>query len=130
MIDGLRQRLVKSIAKDPWDADQEFVPETEIEELTELPTDTAVIIAATKVSAPSTNDVKAADYYKEFVKTAMQQGGRFNDHQIPIPWLRMILAGLEYKRIEPETMWEGVEPENHGGQLPETPSYTDLFPVA
>ncbi len=128
MIDGIRRRLGKSAEKDPWDADQELKPE--LEENTELPTDTAVLVAATHaVGRFSPSDVNARDHYKSLVITAIQNGGKYGSHRIPVPWLRMILAGLEYKHIEPEMMWYGVEAGASGSELlPEIPSYEDLFP--
>lgn len=133
MIDGLRQKLAKTMAKDdPWDADQELGQESEFEELNELPTDKAVIIAATEaVLPPASHDLDPADYYKSIVKAAIEHGGRYNGHQIPIPWLRMVQAGLEYRKIETEQMWEEFEPEFKAeGRLESEPSYDDLFPTS
>lgn len=128
MIDGIRRRFAKSVDRDVWDADQELEPE--LEESSELPTDTAVLLAATRVTgefSPSGSD--SADYYKRLVKTAIENGGKHGDHQIPLPWLRMILAGFESKHIEPETMWYGMDESSPGdAPLPEIPAYTDLFP--
>ena len=127
MIDGIRRRLVKSIDRDPWDAGQALAPE--VGETNELPTDTAVLVAATQATGvyiPAGAD--APDYYKSIVSSAIDNGGRYGDHQIPVPWLRMILAGLEMKRIEPEAMWYGVEAGSASGPLPDVPSYEDLFP--
>jgi len=132
MIDGLRRKFAKSIDKDPWDTEQEFEPEVEVEaaEAPELPTDAAVIAAATQMGPPSpTNDVDSGEYYKDIVRTAIENGGKYGDHLIPIPWLRMILAGLEWRRIDSEMMWYGVEASSPGAdELPKIPSYGDLFP--
>ena len=127
MIDGIRRRL-KSVDRDPWDAEQELEPEAE--EASELPTDTAVLLAATQVTAGfAPNDTNTADYYKNVVRTAIENGGKYGDHRISIPWLRMILAGLEWKRVEPEAMWYGVEASTpSGSSLPEVPPFDDLFP--
>ena len=125
MIDGIRRRLSKPASKDPWDADQELQPE---EVASELPTDAAVFLAARSVSpgySPEDGDSNA--YYRGIVRTAIENGGRYGDHKIPIPWLRMILAGLESRYIDPETMWYEVE-EGPVAQIPEIPSYEDLFP--
>jgi hypothetical protein len=131
MIDGLRQKLAKTMAKDdPWDAEQELVQESGFEELTDLPTDKAVIAAATDaVLPPASHDLNTADYYKSIVKTAIEHGGRYNGHQIPIPWLRMVQAGLEYHKIEAEQMWEGMEGTDFkaDGRLEPTPDYDDVF---
>ncbi len=130
MIDGIKRRFVKSIDRDPWEVDQVLEPETDVEEAFELQTDTVAIPEVTTVAPPApTNDVNSGEYYKSLVMTAIQNGGKYRDHQIPIPWLRMILAGLEWRRIDPETMWYGVDASGEGGErLPEIPAYDDLFP--
>lgn len=132
MIEGLRRRFAKSVDRDPWDANQELEPEleTDEDEVPELSADAATIFASTLAASPApTNDVDSVEYYKDLVRTAIENGGKYGDHQIPIPWLRMILAGLEWKRIDPEMMWYGVEAGGQGGEsLPEIPSYGDLFP--
>ncbi len=134
MIDGIRRRLTKSTDSDPWDADQElnldFSQEVEVEEASELPTDAAVLVAAQdSVELGATNDVDPSDFYKNLIGAAIQNGGKFGDHQISIPWLRMVLAGLDSRRIESESMWYGYEPGSSPTEpLPETPSYDDLFP--
>jgi hypothetical protein len=125
MIDSLRERLTKSMNKDPWDADQELAPESEVEETTELQTDNSVILATTFADSSPTNDVNSADYCKSIVKNAIEHGGRYNGHQIPITWLRMIEAGLEYRRVEPEMMWEEVEADM--GMPAKGPAYDDMF---
>jgi hypothetical protein len=77
----------------------------------------------------SPHDDITQDYYKNLVATAIHNEGWLAGHQIPIPWLRMILAGLEMKHIEPEMMWYGVEAGSAGGKsLPRIPSYGVLFP--
>jgi hypothetical protein len=59
----------------------------------------------------------------------MKNGGRYAGHYIPIPWLRMIMAGLEWRHVDPETMWYGFEADLPDGEpLQEIPSYDDLFP--
>jgi hypothetical protein len=127
MIDGIKQRLGNTAGWDPWDADEGLNRETE--ENAELPGDTAVLEAATQASGQyAPDDPSTPDYYKSLVQTAIENGGRHGDHSISIPWLRMILAGLESKRIEPETMWYGVEAgEIRGEPTPEMPPYEDIF---
>jgi hypothetical protein len=128
MIDGIRRRLGRSIDEDPWNTNLEFKPE--LAETAELPADTAVLVTATQATGEySPGDDNTTDYYRSIVSTAIENGGRHGDHHIPIPWLRMILAGLEFKHIEPEMMWYGVEAGTAVGEpLPEIPSYGDLFP--
>jgi len=126
MIDGIKRRLGKSIGKDPWDADQELQPE-ELGEASEL-TDQTVLVAATLIEAKS-NDLNTLDHYRSLVQTAIANDGRYADHQIPVPWLRMILAGLELRHIDPEKAWEGFAGAASGNILVHTiPKYDDLFP--
>ncbi len=131
MIDGIRRKFAKSIDKDPWNMEQELEHEVEVEDvgISELPTDSAVILAAKVPPTSATNEVDSGEYYKNIVKTAIQNGGKYGRHHIPMPWLRMILAGLEWKRVDPEMMWYGWEAAGPGDEnLPEIPSYQDLFP--
>lgn len=126
MIDGIRRRLSKSVETESWNTDQELEPETE--EPTEVPTDTAVILAASqRTPGFSPGNGNLMDYYKSLMKTAIENGGKYGEHEIPIPWLRMILAGLESRYIDPETMWYEVG-EGSVSQLPEAPRYEDVFP--
>ena len=130
MIDGIRRKFGKSISKDPWDIEQEFGSETEVEEVKtpELPAASVVILPA-PIAPRATNDVNSGEYCKNIVKTAILNGGKYGEHQIPIPWLRMILAGLEWEHIDSEMMWHGFEATAPGGEsLTEIPSYSDLFP--
>ena len=74
------------------------------------------------------DDTSAPDYYESLVRTAIENGGRHGYHRISIPWLRMILAGLESKQIEPEVMWYGIETgETRREGAPAIPAYEDLF---
>jgi hypothetical protein len=128
MIDGIRRRFAKSPDQEAWNADQGLAPE--LEKNTQLPTDTAVLIAATHATGEfSPGDENKRDYYKVLVATAIQNGGWHGGHQIPVPWLRMILAGLELKRIEPEMMWyEVVADSSTLDPASKIPSYDHLFP--
>jgi len=127
MIDGIRRRLGKTAAQDPWGAVEGPMPE--VESNAELPGDTAASEVATQASGRyAPDDPSAPDYYKSLVRTAIENGGRHGYHSISIPWLRMILAGLESKQIEPEVMWHGVESgETRMERMPEIPPYEDLF---
>jgi hypothetical protein len=125
MIDELRRRLTESIDRDPWDADQELQPENE--ETSELPTDKAVLPASAKMTTqPTSNEVNLQDYYRGLIITAIEQGGSYRGQQMSVPWLRMTLAGLESRPIEPEAIWEGAA-KSAPDQLAEIPSYDDLF---
>ena len=126
MIGAIRRRFANS-TEELWDADQEFKQEEA--ESVELHADAAVILTASQ-NAPGyfPGDESLGDYYKGIVRTAIENRGRYGDHWIPVPWLRMILAGLEYRHIDPDLLWyeaDGGNPANThaGGQ-----SYEDLFP--
>jgi len=127
MIDGIRRKLGKTAANDLWDSDHELEPE--IEEEAGLATDAAVsVVLAYPSGRYSPDNASTPDYYKSLVQTAIGNGGKHGDHRISVPWLRMILAGLESKRIEPRMMWEGVEPGETEGEAPRgIPTYEDLF---
>jgi len=127
MIDGIRRRLGKTAAGHTWGADEELEPE--IGEVTEPPGDIAVLVTATQATGQyAPEDPSAPDYYESLVRTAIKNGGRHGDHSISIPWLRMILAGLESKQIEPEMMWYGIEAGETGREpISEIPPYENLF---
>lgn len=126
MIGAIRRRFENPVERDPWATDLEFAPEAE--ESTELATD-ATAFLATRTAAPGfyPGDSDPADYYRGVVKTALANGGMYGDHRIPIPWLRMILAGLESRPMDPNTMWYEID-AGETGVLADIPSYADLFP--
>lgn len=64
----------------------------------------------------------------EVVRAAMAQGGRFGDREIPVPWLRRILAGLEGRKIDEEAVWEGIASPPRNELVEESPTYQELFP--
>jgi hypothetical protein len=127
VIDGIRRKLGKAAASDPWGADEELEPE--IAEDAAPPGGIAgfvTVSGATGKYVP--DDPSAPDYYKSLVRTALENGGRHGLQSISIPWLRMILAGLESKQIDPEMMWYGMEAgETRREPMPEIPPYEDLF---
>ena len=125
MIGEIRRRFAR-YSDSHWSADLELPPERAV---TPGFTDEALLAKAPAVGTFSPDDADSHDYYRSLVVAAIRNGGRHGDRQIPIPWLRMILAGLENKHIEPEMMWYGMEPGNHAGESPrEIPSFEDLFP--
>jgi hypothetical protein len=63
----------------------------------------------------------------ELVRAAIAQGGRFGDHEIPIPWLRMMLAGLEGRPIDQDAAWEGLAAPPRKDPVEESPTYQELF---
>jgi len=127
MMDGIRRRLGKTAAGDSWSVDEGLKPE--IENNAKLSGETEVSDAPIQASGQyAPDDPSTPDYYKSLVRTAIKNGGRHGDHTIPIPWLRMILAGLESKQIKPETMWYGIEAGEIGREpMPEIPPYEDFF---
>lgn len=127
LIGVLRRRFAKSIQSGPWDADQELEQETV--DAPELPDDRAVLLGATQaVPGFSPGGGDCASYYKGILRTAIDSGGLYGGHRIPVPWLRVILAGLEDKPIEPELMWYEIETEGPQRSPLGIPSYGDLFP--
>lgn len=63
----------------------------------------------------------------ELVKAAIAQGGRFGDHEIPMPWLRMMLAGLEGRPMDQDAAWEGIAAPPRKDPVEESPTYQELF---
>ena len=113
--------------EDSWDADQELKPQAE--EPSELRTDAAVLLAASR-TAPGyfTGDRSPADYYKGIVNTAIENGGRYGGHWIPVPWLRLILAGLESRQVDPDLLWYEADSELLANPRACVPAYEELFP--
>jgi hypothetical protein len=128
MIDGIRRRL-RAMDKDPWNANQNLEPE--VDRPSELRVDNRLLLAVPR-GAPSqaSNQLNAADLYKSVLMTAIEHNGRWGDHQIPVPWLRMILAGLDFKLVEPETMWyDFAADDSEEPSHTRTPGYDALFPA-
>jgi hypothetical protein len=124
MINGIRRRLGNASA-----ADLDLGLKPEIDVNAEPSRERKVLQAAATASGHYIpDDPGTPDYYKNLVRTAIENGGRHGYHSISIPWLRMILAGLESKQIEPEMMWYGIEAgEIRREQTPAVPSYENLF---
>ena len=127
MIDGIRRRFGKTTSGGSWASDQELKPE--IGEEGELATDASVsVVVAYPMGRYSPEDARTPDYYKSLVQTAIENGGRHGGQSIPVPWLRMILAGFELKQIEPSMMWYGIEPgEAEREAMDGVPPYEVLF---
>jgi hypothetical protein len=126
MIGAIKRRFANPTEGDIWDTDQELRPEPESPE---LPTDAAVLLAAAE-TAPGffPGNESITDYYKGIMRTAIQNRGRYGDHWIPVPWLRMILAGLESRYIDPDLLWFETDGENMVTSHSKVPLYEDLFP--
>ena len=124
MIEGIRRRLGNASAAD---SDERLKPGSDENA---APSRAAKVLepAATVSGKYVPDGPSTPDYYKSLVRTAIDNGGTHGYHSISIPWLRMILAGLEFKQIEPEMMWYGIEAgEIRREPTPEVPSYADLF---
>lgn len=124
MIDGIRRKLT-SIDDSLWDANLDLQPEVES---IEIPTDSSDLMIASRVVGEFSPDANKLDYYTGLVRAALAQGGKYGDHQISVPWLRNILAGLEWRNIEPEKLWEGVETSGLNAPGAQIPIYDKLFP--
>lgn len=127
MIGAIRRRFANATEQDAWDTDQELNPE--VREPSEFPTDAAVVLVAPRtVPGYFPGDESLTDYYKGIVRTAIENRGRYGDHWIPVPWLRMILAGLESKYVDPDLLWYEADAETLTSPRTEIPPYGDLFP--
>ena len=108
MIDGIRRRFGRVTANDSWDAAKDL--KAELDEEAEHATGTAIsAVPAYPMGSYEPDDASTHDYFRSLVQTAIENGGRHGDHSMSVPWLRMILAGLESKQIELSTMWHGIE---------------------
>jgi hypothetical protein len=125
MIDGIRRKLMSIDDDSLWDANLDLQPEVES---TEIPTDISDLLCASRVLGEFSPNANKSDYYTGLVRAALAQGGRYGDLQISIPWLRNILAGLEWRNIEPEKLWEGVETSGLNAPSAQIPIYDKLFP--
>jgi hypothetical protein len=77
----------------------------------------------------ASNEISSLDYYRGLVRSALENGGEYAGHQIPIPWLRMILAGLESRLTDPTSMWEGMDEQDPSEALASRiPPFDVLFP--
>jgi len=128
MIGAIRRKFSNSIEGENWDTNQVLKPEAG--EPSELRTDAAVMLAAAQ-TAPGyfPGDQNLTDYYKGIVRAAIENRGRYGDHWIPVPWLRMILAGLESRHIDPDLLWYEAEGEAATSPRAKGPMYEDLFPT-
>jgi hypothetical protein len=126
MIDGIRRKLKSIDYEDQWDANVDLQPE--VEETKEIPTENAVLLAASRLRGEFSPDANGTDYYTGLIRAAIEHGGRYGGHQISLPWLRMILAGLEWRNIEPETAWDGVDATMLSKPVAQDPRFNDLFP--
>lgn len=128
MIGAIRRRIANSAREGIWNADQAFKPE-DVE--SEEPHTNAAPLLVAPPTAPGylPGDESLADYYKGIVRTAIENRGRYGDHWIPVPWLRMILAGLESRHVDPDLLWYEADIESAGIPSAEVPSYEELFPA-
>ena len=90
-----------------------YLPEPEVEVGPLPPVETTI---------PDLGDSRdRGDYYVDLVRTSIAQGGKYGGHEIPVGWLRMILAGLEGMPVDTEAMWESELGQASGdpAELPE-----------
>lgn len=125
MIDGIKRKLT-SIDDSLWNANLDLQPEAG--ESTELPTNSADPLSNSRATGEFSPITSMADYYAGVVRAAIAQGGRYGDHQISLPWLRTILAGLEWRNVEPESLWDGVDASGLGVPDAQIPVYDEFFP--
>ena len=125
MIGAIRRRFARSTEEDVWDTDQALNPKTG--ESSALHAGAPGIHPGVQ-AAPGyfPGDQSLTDYYTDIVRTAIENGGRYRNHLIPVPWLRMILTGLESGRVDPDLLWYEADGEGHHSH-PGIPSYDDLF---
>lgn len=129
MIGRIKRAITKSVEDDPhWDLDSAFGGDehhdTESWNDTELPD----IDKGDGVFAPDT--LTEVERQANLIRVAMQHGGKFGTHEIPLPWLRMTLAGLEGRAIDVDEMWEGIASPYPGDLASDSEprSYRILFP--
>ncbi len=125
MIGGIRRKLTSIDHERLWDANLDLQPE--VEERTELPIDSANQLTAARATAEFSPKTNMSDYYAGVVRAAITQGGRFGDFQISLPWLRKILAGLEWRSVDPETLWDEVDSSVPSVPDAQIPVYDELF---
>lgn len=125
MIGAIRRRLTRSVEEDVWDTDRVLNPNAG--ESSALHAGAPGVHPAAQAALGCfPGDQSLTDYYTDIVRTAIENGGRYQDHLIPVPWLRMILAGLESRRVDPDLLWYEADGEGHHPH-PDLPSYDDLF---
>lgn len=121
----MRRRFSRSAEGGDWNIDLEFKPE--VERAAKPPVVTPVLLTAREPIHMGVGEVDMKEYYKSAMRTAIKQGGWYQGRQISVPWLKMILAGLEMRPVPPEAMWEtqgtSLSPTRSG-----VPAYDDLFP--
>jgi hypothetical protein len=127
MIDGIRRKLTSLDDESDWDANLDLQPEAEA--ITEISTGNSNLLSASRVTGKFSPDSNTSDYYAGVVRAAIAQGGRYGGHQISLPWLRLILAGLEWRNVEPELLWNGQDSVLPTEPIsPNLPSYDHIFP--
>lgn len=109
-----------------WDVEEELPEpkpvETHRDQVGELPS-----TGRRGVFVPYDTDVVQRQV--ELIRAALAQGGRFGDHEIPVPWLRMMLAGLEGRPTDQDAIWEGIASPPRKEPVEESPTYQELFPT-
>jgi hypothetical protein len=120
MLDSIKRKLKKRAPADSWSANLTFEPVSA--SAAELPAARTAFPAAGYEAHPASNDVNMRDYYKGLARTAILHGGRYQEFEIPVPWLIMTLSGLEMKPMPAEMMWKYEQQDLAG-----TPEFDELF---
>lgn len=115
--------------EDQWDARAALEPASSL--VYETPSQEAVIPQPRTALEFSSKTWNSSEYYRSFVRSAIEQGGKFAGYRISVPWLRRILAGLEGRHIEEDEMWDGIGESGFDEPRlrPDNPSYNKLFPT-
>ncbi len=89
-------RIRRMLARSSGDAKEEedWSLETELDEGPEPKEDDSPKTEADFEPVPEITE-EGSDYYTNLIKASIAAGGKFGEREIPIQWLRMILAGLE-----------------------------------
>jgi hypothetical protein len=130
MMESIKRAVLSPIGdKDLWDAESQLEPEAEAD--FEFDGEDTTLVTPTVTSVYTHNSTSGVEYQASLVRAAIEQGGRFHDHQIPLPWLRRILAGLEGREVGPEEVWREDDPTAPAPPPagPQPPSFHELFPA-
>ncbi|QQG48232.1 MAG: hypothetical protein HY247_05595 [archaeon] len=123
MFERIRRTVSKPATAGRWDPDQALEPEVEA--------DQEPRVENTVPASPPTEthkfDSSGVEYQRTLVQTAIDQGGKLYNHEMSLPWLRTILAGLEGREVRPEDAWDAESIDMPESPVP--PTYYKLFPA-
>jgi hypothetical protein len=118
--------IFRRVFRNPDDEEPQWTPERELHETEKIEEGADQQTEHRGYFVPY--DIGAVQRQVEMIRAAIGQGGKFGDHEIPVPWLRMMLAGLEGRAIDQDTMWEGIASPLRNDLVEESPTYRELFP--